>query len=205
MAGATAYANAWTLREVSNVEIVPLVGPTMEPWAAKVRVSCIWGVRVDSAIYVFTTRAHLSAYLDVNECLIKNGGGDSKSECLNLPGSRKCDDCPAGWVNEGATGCKGLCHALIYLWYCTCEVRMRRATSNDLFPFMYSYARRRIRRERMSEKQWRLRQQAKMHQHGGKQNMWKLPGRVFQWWSHRLQRFASVWNWCLRNRFCARK
>ena len=52
---------------------------------------------------------------DINECLEKNGGCDSKRKCINTPGSSKCGDCPAGWANEGATGCKGLCLAVS--WY----------------------------------------------------------------------------------------
>ena len=49
------------------------------------------------------------AHLDVNECLKSNGGCDIKRKCLNTVGSVKCGDCPAGYVNDGAKGCKGLC------------------------------------------------------------------------------------------------
>ena len=46
--------------------------------------------------------------LDVNECLKNNGGCDSKRKCTNTAGSRTCGNCPAGFFNDGATGCKGL-------------------------------------------------------------------------------------------------
>jgi len=43
---------------------------------------------------------------DVNECLTNNGGCDSKRTCTNTDGSMKCEDCPAGYANDGAKGCK---------------------------------------------------------------------------------------------------
>ena len=126
--------------------------------------------------YIFLMHARLSAFPDVNECLVKNGGCDSKRKCINLPGSSKCGDCPAGWLNEGASGCKGLHCTLVCFLYFRCELHMhRRAPVMTFSRFTHAHAHRRIRRERVSEKQWRLRQQAQMHQHGGEQNMWKLP------------------------------
>ena len=51
---------------------------------------------------------YLSA--DVNECeSISNGGCHIKRKCINTPGSRECLECESGWVNEGKTGCKGVC------------------------------------------------------------------------------------------------
>ena len=50
--------------------------------------------------------------LDVNECLENNGGCHNKRKCTNTPGSMKCSDCPPGWTNDGAKGCKGLCRLL---------------------------------------------------------------------------------------------
>merc|ERR1712032_906162 len=44
---------------------------------------------------------------DVNECLKNNGGCHSKRKCMNTVGSMKCGDCAAGYVNDGAKGCKG--------------------------------------------------------------------------------------------------
>ena len=48
-----------------------------------------------------------TSFLDVNECLVKNGGCYSKRQCTNTPGSRTCGNCPGGWTNDGATSCKG--------------------------------------------------------------------------------------------------
>ena len=46
--------------------------------------------------------------LDVDECAKQNGGCDSKRNCTNTLGGMTCGECPAGWANEGDTGCKGL-------------------------------------------------------------------------------------------------
>ena len=46
--------------------------------------------------------------LDHDECKEGNGGCDSKRKCVNTVGSHSCDDCPAGWANDGDKGCKGL-------------------------------------------------------------------------------------------------
>ena len=46
---------------------------------------------------------------DVNECATNNGGCDSKRACTNTVGSMSCGDCPAGYTNDGAKGCKGSC------------------------------------------------------------------------------------------------
>ena len=60
------------------------------------------------------THTHTLApvYSDVDECLNNNGGCDSKRTCKNTVGSMSCGDCPAGYVNDGAKGCKGLCVCL---------------------------------------------------------------------------------------------
>ena len=47
--------------------------------------------------------------LDVNECEKNNGGCDSNRKCVNTAGGMKCNDCAAGWDNDGEKGCKGLC------------------------------------------------------------------------------------------------
>merc|ERR1719460_3118723 len=41
-----------------------------------------------------------------NKCAHDNGGCDSRRPCTNSNGSVKCEDCPAGYANDGATGCK---------------------------------------------------------------------------------------------------
>ena len=46
---------------------------------------------------------------DVNECEKNNGGCDSNRKCVNTAGGMKCNDCAAGWDNDGEKGCKGLC------------------------------------------------------------------------------------------------
>ena len=65
-------------------------------------------------------------YLDVNECAKSNGGCDSKRKCMNTAGSMSCGNCPAGYTNYGAKGCKGLghhgseimrCYLFISAWY----------------------------------------------------------------------------------------
>ena len=70
----------------------------------------------DIGVYLFekkktkVTQNHL--HIDVNECAKNNGDCDSKRKCTNTAGSRTCGDCPAGWDNDGETGCKGL-HTLM--------------------------------------------------------------------------------------------
>jgi len=45
-------------------------------------------------------------HVRANKCLKNNGGCDSKRPCTETGGSVKCEDCPAGYANDGATGCK---------------------------------------------------------------------------------------------------
>ena len=55
------------------------------------------------------SHSHKPVHLDVDECAKDNGGCHSARKCSNTAGSFKCEDCPAGYVNDGAKGCKGLC------------------------------------------------------------------------------------------------
>ena len=55
------------------------------------------------------------SWLDIDECKTKNGGCHSQRKCTNTIGSMKCEKCKAGWVNDGAKGCKGVRHLLIGL------------------------------------------------------------------------------------------
>ena len=52
--------------------------------------------------------AGLFAYADVDECEDGSRGGcHDLRECTNLVGGMRCEDCPAGWTNDGAKGCTG--------------------------------------------------------------------------------------------------
>jgi len=44
--------------------------------------------------------------LCVDNCLTNNGGCDGKRKCTSTDGVVTCGDCPAGFNNDGATGCK---------------------------------------------------------------------------------------------------
>ena len=60
--------------------------------------------------------AIMPARTDDNECETNNGGCHTKRKCINLPGSMRCDNCQAGWLNDGAKGCKGWFRVLD--WFC---------------------------------------------------------------------------------------
>ena len=66
---------------------------------SNVSFSELWDVRT-------CCKALTPARLDVNECAVKNGGCHAKRECTNTAGGMTCDDCAAGYVNDGAKGCK---------------------------------------------------------------------------------------------------
>ena len=72
-------------------------------------VRCVWYYSFDLCFVLVSTCVHAHLFSDVNECLRNNGGCDSKRTCTNKEGGRTCGDCPSGWKNNGATGCKGLC------------------------------------------------------------------------------------------------
>jgi CUB/sushi domain-containing protein len=42
---------------------------------------------------------------DINECLVANGNCDALTTCTNVPGSRTCGPCPAGYAGTGDTAC----------------------------------------------------------------------------------------------------
>jgi len=58
-------------------------------------------------------------------CEINNGGCDSKRTCTEVNGAAKCEDCPAGYANDGAKGCKGLhaCSRVSELMHMACSPR----------------------------------------------------------------------------------
>ena len=67
------------------------------------------------------TDTNFLTYLDVDECATNNGGCDSKRTCKNTVGSMSCGDCPAGYINDGAKGCKGLyVSASVCVCVCVC-------------------------------------------------------------------------------------
>ena len=57
-----------------------------------------------------TTTIVLTEAIVTTNTMPINGGCDSKRTCTNTPGGRTCGDCPFGWMNDGDTGCKGLCY-----------------------------------------------------------------------------------------------
>ena len=52
---------------------------------------------------------HKPVHLDIDECAINNGGCDRQRTCTNTVGSWSCGDCPTGYDDDGAKGCKRLC------------------------------------------------------------------------------------------------
>ena len=76
-----------------------------------------YGMKIAVAVIHIRTRArthtlthsHKPVHLDFDECARSNGGCHSKRTCINTLGSMKCDDCGAGYANDGAKGCKGVC------------------------------------------------------------------------------------------------
>ena len=52
------------------------------------------------------TRTHNTVYLDVDECLINNGGCGIRP-CTNTVGSSQCGACPSGTVENGSGDCIG--------------------------------------------------------------------------------------------------
>jgi hypothetical protein len=44
--------------------------------------------------------------VDINECAANNGGCDTNTACINVPGSAECGPCPDWALGSGKTGCK---------------------------------------------------------------------------------------------------
>jgi len=54
----------------------------------------------------FSWNAQIESCMDINECLVNNGGCDPRTRCYNTPGSRECGECPPGnYVGDGYKGC----------------------------------------------------------------------------------------------------
>ena len=106
----TANVNAQIRPEAEHAVIVHLVGQMMEQRAAKVSVVC--AIKCKFLLPKHTQYTHTPVSLDVDECASDNGGCHSKRKCVNKMGSHSCEDCSAGWANDGALGCKGLCLSL---------------------------------------------------------------------------------------------
>lgn len=43
--------------------------------------------------------------VNIDECLTDNGGCDSLTTCIDIPGSSQCGPCPAGYMGSGSTVC----------------------------------------------------------------------------------------------------
>ncbi len=43
--------------------------------------------------------------VDIDECLLDNGGCDPLTECVNTDGGRTCGGCPAYYTGDGEAGC----------------------------------------------------------------------------------------------------
>ena len=134
----------------------------------------------------------------MNECQTNNGGCHRERACTNTPGSRKCGDCSSGWMNDGSTGCTGL------YWFAgilTIQV------SKILLPLNTYTLNCVCRRERVPDKQWRVRQQAHMRKHTGWAHMRRLSIWLDKPWSHGLHRSVlveiSVKCMCFRRCDCA--
>ena len=90
------------------------------------------------AVVVKRTHAYINTltHLDVNECAANNGGCDSKRTCTNTVGSMSCGDCPAGYANDGAKGCKGVCVCVCVCAFMSVNRCMGRVRlMNDSFVF----------------------------------------------------------------------
>merc|ERR1712010_320343 len=51
--------------------------------------------------------------LDVNPCAKNNGGCHAERKCTHSGGKATCGTCSPGWVNVGATSCKGQCYFFV--------------------------------------------------------------------------------------------
>ena len=58
--------------------------------------------------YTKPTSCICIAHTDIDECQVDNGGCHPQRKCTNIPGSRRCGDCPAGMLKDGFTGCRSM-------------------------------------------------------------------------------------------------
>ena len=57
---------------------------------------------------IASTSSVCITHADIDECKVSNGGCHPQRKCINIPGSKRCGDCPAGMLKDGFTGCRGI-------------------------------------------------------------------------------------------------
>ena len=128
---------------------------------------------------------------DVDECAEKNGGCHDQRKCTNTEGGRTCGDCPSGLINAGDTDCTGLYLSVDRLcWILSLHGVYVELLAHIILEFAAKlvHAPRVSRRERVRARQWRVRQQARVREHGGRPLMQGLSCWLGQRWRQGLQR-----------------
>jgi hypothetical protein len=126
-------------------------------------------------------RARAPLLTDVNECLVANGFCDRLTVCTNVPGSRMCSPCPAGYSGAGDAECKGEIPCSSCLLF--------------VIPLLD------CRYGRMSVEQWELRSSDRVHQHAGQSHLLAVSSWLHWFRLHIVPRCAvllgpSVTNEC---------